>query len=162
MPEKRLKTIVFISIGVFFLLLWFLLTRGQTTIALNPKEPHAPQEQHRVVRSKSTQTRKLETSRKFQESEFYRTIIDNNLFRPLGWRPARPREPYCLIGTILPTDGDPKAILQTTAGNRTYTLTIGDTLDAETTITDIQPKQVTLEKAGQQRTLRLNTTPWLK
>ena len=100
----------------------------------------------------------------FQDSDFYRTIIDNNLFRPLGWRPARPQEPYRLIGTILPTDGktDAQAILQTTQGNTTYTVTRGDTLDADTTITNIQPKQVTLEKAEQQRTLNLNARPWLK
>ena len=100
----------------------------------------------------------------FQDSDFYRTIIDNNLFRPLGWRPPRPQEPYRLIGTILPTDGktSAQAILQTTHGNTTYTVTRGDTLDADTTITNIQPKQVTLKKAGQQRTLKLNSTPWLK
>ena len=32
------------------------------------------------------------------QSDFYRTIIDNNLFRPLGWTPPRPIEPYRLIG----------------------------------------------------------------
>ena len=100
----------------------------------------------------------------FQDSDFYRTIIDNNLFRPLGWRPPRPREPYRLIGTIIPTDGiaDARAILQTTRGSTTYTVTQGDTLDADTTVINIQAKQVILEKAGQQRTLKFNPTPWLK
>lgn len=100
----------------------------------------------------------------FQDSDFYRTIIDNNLFRPLGWRPPRPREPYRLIGTVIPTDGitGAQAILQTTRGNTTYTVTQGDTLDADTTVINIQAKQVTLEKAGQQRTLKFNPTPWLK
>ena len=100
----------------------------------------------------------------FQDSDLYRTIIDNNLFRPLGWTPPRPREPYRLIGTIIPTDGitDAQAILQTTRGNTTYTVTQGDTLDVDTTVIDIQAKQVTLEKAGQQRTLKFNPTSWLK
>lgn len=100
----------------------------------------------------------------FQDSDFYRTIIDNNLFRPLGWRPPRPKEPYRLIGTIIPTNGitEARAILQTTRGNIIYTVTQGDTLDADTTVTDIQAKQVTLEKAGQQRTLKFNPTSWLK
>ena len=40
----------------------------------------------------------------FETEAFYRTIIDNNLFRPLGWTPPRPIEPYRLIGTILPID----------------------------------------------------------
>ena len=100
----------------------------------------------------------------FQDSDFYRTIIDNNLFRPLGWRPPRPREPYRLLGTLIPKDGKTgaQAILQTTHGNTTYTVTRGDTLDADTTVIDIQAKQVTLEKAGQQRTLKFNPTLWLK
>ena len=98
------------------------------------------------------------------DSEFYKTIIDNNLFRPLGWRPSRPKEPYRLIGTIISTDGKTvaQAILQTTRGNMTYTVMRGDTLDADTTVIDIQPKQVTLEKTGQQRGLRLNPILWLK
>ena len=40
----------------------------------------------------------------FQENEFYRTIIDNNLFRPLGWKPERQKEPFRLIGTRIPSD----------------------------------------------------------
>ena len=83
---------------------------------------------------------------------------------PMGWRPPRPKEPYRLIGTIIPTDGKTvaQAILQTTRGNMTYTVMRGDTLDADTTVIDIQPKQVTFEKTGQQRVLKLNPTPWLK
>lgn len=100
----------------------------------------------------------------FQTSDFYRTIIDNNLFRPLGWKPPRQKEPYRLLGTLIAKDGKspPQAILQATAGNKTYTVSTGDKLDTDTTLTDIQAKQVTLEKAGQQRPLNLNPRPWLK
>ena len=155
-----IKWYVIISIGAVSVLILILLT--QTAAQPNSKEIRAPQDQHPVVRSNSTQTRKLETSKKFQKSDFYRTIIDNNLFRPLGWRPPRPKEPYRLLGTILPTHGDPKAILQATTKNKIHTVTRGDKLDADTTITDIQAKQVTLERAGQQRTLKPNPSPWLK
>ena len=96
--------------------------------------------------------------------DFYRTILDNNLFHPLGWRPPHPREPYRLLGTLIPCDGKSKAqaILQKNPAGKTYTVTIGDQLDADIIVIDIQTKQVTLEKAGQRRTLTLNTTPWLK
>ena len=62
-----------------------------------------------------------------------------------------------LIGTILPRDKNtpPRAILQTTAGNKTYILTIGENLDTHTEVVDIQPKQVTLATDGKQRTLKL-------
>lgn len=100
----------------------------------------------------------------FQTTDFYRMIVDNNLFRPLGWTPPRPREPYRLLGTRTPTDGksEAQAILQSTTAGSTYTVSLGETLDPDTTVVDIQPKQVTLEKAGVRRTLHLNTTPLLK
>ena len=100
----------------------------------------------------------------FQNSDFYRTIIDNNLFRPLGWTPPRPQEPYRLLGTIIPTDAKipSRAIIQNTVGNQTHIVTIGDTLDPDTHVTDIQPKRVIVEKGGQQRTLTLNATPLIK
>jgi hypothetical protein len=54
-------------------------------------------------------------------------------------------------------------ILQSTTTRTTYIVRTGDTLDSGTTATDIQPKQVTLEKAGQKsRILILNSTPWIK
>ena len=153
------KTIVFIGIGVgigVILLLFFLLTHLAPKIEI--------QEETLLVSPRVFCRRSMppqETLKAFQKSKFYRTIVDNNLFRPLGWTPPRPREPYRLIGTLIPTDANtPKqAILQRTSGGRTTTVLIGDQLDKDTTVTDIHPQQVTLEKAGHPRTLKLNTDP---
>ncbi|MDE0427341.1 MAG: hypothetical protein OXI94_17055 [Gemmatimonadota bacterium] len=162
------KTIVFLSIGVLGFLLFggFGTRRVPTAAARQPKNetltetprPVSP----RVFRSLFSTPQ--ESLKHFQKSDFYRTIVDNNLFRPLGWTPPRPRDPYRLLGTIIPTDANtPKqAILQRTTARTTNIVTVGDKLDADTTVTDIQAKQVTLETVGQQRTLRLNTTPFLK
>ena len=168
MSTKHLKSIVFISICVlFFVIFGFFGTRRvQTGILTQTKNetriktifPVSP----RVFRKPlSIQQADFPD---FQQSDFYRTIIDNNLFRPLGWRLPRPKEPYRLLGTIIPKDGKslPQAILQKTTGNKIHTVTHGDTLNTDTIITDIQAEQVTLEKAGQQRTLKLNPRPWLK
>ena len=88
---------------------------------------------------------------------FKRTIIDNNLFRPLGWRPPRPIEPYRLIGTLLPRAANtpPKAIMQFTAGQQTYIVSTGEQLDASTEVVSIQGKSVVLETDREQRTLHL-------
>ena len=96
----------------------------------------------------------------FDAEAFKRTIIDNNIFRPLGWTPPRPQEPYRLLGTIIPTDAKtpPKAVIQNTVENQTHIVTIGDTLDTETHVTDIQTKHVTLKKNGQQRQLTLKSS----
>ena len=99
----------------------------------------------------------------FDSESFYRTIIENNLFRPLGWSPPRPKEPYRLLGTVLPTDDSmpPKAILQTTAGNTTYIVMPGNKIDVSTEVVSIEGKAVTLETEGQRRTLRLTETHYL-
>lgn len=92
----------------------------------------------------------------FPSDPFYRTIIDNNPFRPLGWTPPRPSESYRLLGTIrFPRDVNipPKAILQTTPGNTTYIVALGEMLDADTEVVNICQKQITLETNGQQRTV---------
>lgn len=79
-------------------------------------------------------------------STFYRTIIDNNLFRPLGWTPPRSQELYRLTGTLIPREGDirPKAFLLATAPQTTHIVTIGDTIGEDTIVIKIEPKQVTL------------------
>lgn len=165
MSPKPLKTIVFISISVFFLISGFLLTRTQTTAVPTLKENYIPTTQRRTIGHKlqSRETSVQNSLAQFRETEFYRTIIDNNLFRPLGWRPPRPRDPYRLLGTLIPKDEDtqPQAILQATVGDTTHTVCIGATL-GEYTLTDIQSKQVTLEKGGQAQTLKLNTSLWIK
>ncbi len=93
----------------------------------------------------------------FDSEAYYRPILEYNLFRPLGWTPPRPVEPYRLLGTILPIDDStpPKAIIETTAGKHTYIVSVGDKIDASTEVVEIKPKQVRLSTAGQQRTLRV-------
>ena len=96
----------------------------------------------------------------FDTHAYYRPILEYNLFRPLSWTPPRPQEPYRLLGTIIPIDAKspPKAIIQNTVGNQTHIVTIGDNLDTETHVTDIQTKHITLKKNGQQRQLTLKSS----
>ncbi len=166
MLRKHLKHIAIVCEVGFILLFFVLLARtrpywytsdGKSTALLKTADPPLPRAQLHTPFHSSTPPL-------FQSTVFYRTIVDNNLFRPLGWRPPRPKSLYRLIGTIIPTNGEtqPQAILQATASNKTHTVTIGDRVDGDTTVTDIQLKQVTLEKVGQRRTLKLNSAPWLK
>ena len=39
---------------------------------------------------RKTFTTSQESFKDFEKTDIYRTIIDNNLFRPLGWRPPTP------------------------------------------------------------------------
>jgi len=153
--KKRFKYLSCLLAFLFSLILCFLL-QGEHPIASD-----ATQIQATGNRLQSRCLGAADTFKGSQQSDFYRTIIDNNLFRPLGWHPPRQKEIYRLLGTLIPADGNTpsQAILQSTTTKTIYVVNIGDTLDPDTIITNIQPKQVTLEKAGQKpRVLTLNPT----
>ena len=132
-----------------------------------PVSEAARDQQNRPIKTYFFKSTETAAPPSFESDPFYRTIIDNNLFRPLGWRPPPPQEPYRLLGTRIPADGnptEPQAIIQFTAGNHQIQIvTIGDNLGKDTTVTAIHPKSVTLKKNGQQRHLHLNTLSlWLR
>ena len=67
------------------------------------------------------------------------------------------REPYRLVGTIFPRDSEmhPQAIIEMIGASVTHIVSVGDQLDAETTVTAIESKSVVLETSGVDRTLTL-------
>lgn len=157
---------IFCSIGIFLFVVWLskpMQTQSDTTPSVPTQKQDTAERTPEEDTSIPRQTYILDQASRFQDTEFYRTIINNNLFRPIGWRPPRKKEPYRLIGTIFPTDGKtrPQAILQATAGSQTHMVFTGDKLGKDTIVIDIQSKQVTLENAGHQRILTLTHT-WLK
>lgn len=91
----------------------------------------------------------------FGENEtFYKTIIDNNLFRPLGWTPPNNEPAYSLIGTAVDPNGRiSQATLLEKRSNRYHFVTIGTKL-GDMTVKDIQAEQVILDKAGKPVTLK--------
>ncbi|MDE0466027.1 MAG: hypothetical protein OYL97_03140 [Candidatus Poribacteria bacterium] len=91
----------------------------------------------------------------FGENEaFYKTIIDNNLFRPLGWTPPNNEPAYSLIGTAVDANGRiSQATLLEKRSNRYHFVRIGSKL-GDMTVKDIQAEQVTLDKAGKPITLK--------
>lgn len=98
------------------------------------------------------------TTPEFDVETFKRTIIDNNIFRPIGWTPPRPLEPYRLIGTLLPRDANrlAEAVIESTPGKAISIVSVGETLDTETKVVSIENKTVVLESGGVRRTLRLS------
>ena len=91
----------------------------------------------------------------FGENEaFYKVIIDNNLFRPLGWTPPDNEPAYSLIGTAVGVDGAvSQATLLEKRSNQYHFVTIGTKL-GDLTVKDIQAKQVILDNAGKPMTLK--------
>lgn len=149
----------------------FLLARLCTVIVLcsgpliAQKQPETPEMQTQVdVAKPRTQLGKRNTRQKPEDpldADFYRTIIDNNLFRPLGWTPPTAQPKYQLLGTVISVDGTKKqAILQEITSARLYFLTVGDRL-GDATLREILSKQVTLERAGKVFTLKQETLQFL-
>ena len=99
-----LKSIV-IAFGMGIILVLPLLFANTQHLPSTPLNKTVRVSTPRGIIKRSLLTKDREAEVSFQETEFYRTIIDNNLFRPLGWEPERPKEPFRLIGTRTPTDG---------------------------------------------------------
>lgn len=99
------------------------------------------------------------------QERFFQTILDNNLFAPLGWTPIEETLTYQLIGTHVPIERkiDATAILQEKTEAKTIRVVlIGTKLSADTVVFDIQPKQVVLKKGKQRITLTLGKFQFLK
>ena len=97
----------------------------------------------------------------WRESAFYRTIVENNIFRPLGWTPPKPMPVYRLLGTVISTDGtNVQAILQEIASERLHFLRVGDSV-GDATVTEILSKEVKLNKAGQGMRLKIGRLQFL-
>lgn len=103
-----------------------------------------------------TETARVDPTARTWENEpnadFYQTIIDNNLFAPLGTvlntKPT-PGENLKLIATFTQHDpADATAIFQETDTGEQKTVAIGDILSGYSVL-DIQPKQVFIEKDGE-------------
>lgn len=109
-------------------------------------------------------TRQRQASGKvdFGENEaFYRVIIDNNLFRPLGWKKQDDEPSYSLLGTVVDGDtGIAQAILLEKRSNRHHFVSIGEKV-GDATVKEIQPKQVVLDEAGKAIKLRTNSLQFL-
>ena len=146
--------LVFIVLGLAV----FLIVSFHTPPSPPQKRPQRPTNSKSIgfPLDRTQQHRKTEPVR-FEDTDFYRTIIDNNLFRPLGWTPPRPVSPYRLLGTLVSgaTDGVwvSKAIIAVQGEMRV--VEIGDSLDSETKVLGIDRHSVLLETSGKEQILTL-------
>ena len=88
--------------------------------------------------------------------EYYKSIVDNNLFRPLGWGGEDKRGPaFRLIGTVIAKNKKPKALIFEFANNTTHYIAVGDKI-GNATVKSIDEKSVTLNQDGEEEPLKLN------
>lgn len=86
---------------------------------------------------------------------FYQVIVDNNLFRPLGWRKPTPAPRFALIATVMRRNGTHKALIRNTRNRKLQYAAIGEALIPGVTITEITRRAVTLNENGTSTVYRL-------
>lgn len=95
-------------------------------------------------------------------SDFYQVIIDNNLFRPLGWKPPNKEPEYTLLGTAIdPLGNHSKAYVLERRSEVFHTVRIGDSV-GDMVIEEIEDKKIVLDKDGKSITLRTRDIEFLK
>lgn len=87
--------------------------------------------------------------------DFYQVIIDNNLFRPLGWTKPKPKPAFELIATIIKSHGKHKALIRNTKTGKLHYAAIGEELTPGVTIAEITRHAVTLDENGTSKVYRL-------
>ena len=93
--------------------------------------------------------------------DFYQPIIENNLFRPLGWRKRSGEPEYTLIGTLIESNNQrAKAFLIERRSNRYYPVSVGEKV-GDATVESIKPNEVSLGKNGKTVTLKANSNRFL-
>ena len=81
---------------------------------------------------------------------FYQFIIDNNIFRPLGWQPPKKQPDYTLIGTAVSQNAaDSEAFILERHTDRLHIVKVGDVF-SEALVKVIESKRVILNEAGKE------------
>ena len=93
--------------------------------------------------------------------EYYKVIVDNNLFRPLGWRPPNNKPRYTLIGTWISSNAvTAKALILEQRSNQTYYVSIGEKV-GEATVEGIKSNQVSLDLSGDIKMIKSESMQFL-
>ncbi len=92
---------------------------------------------------------------------YYQIIIDNNLFRPLGWKPEEPKPKYMLIGTVLAknTTKHTKALIVERQSGKLHIVKVNDWI-GELVVKGIEAKKVILQEGEQEITLQIEHAPF--
>lgn len=160
-----MKTLIALITLLLIVLIGGRLITGQTGRAQQPV-PREPLVQPENKTEDQTETDILPEWASSPNSEeelpaYFQVIIDNNLFRPLGWTETPKRyTDYRLLGTLTESETPARAILQERSSKQTRVVTLGETI-GDFHVFRIQHKQVTLKKGQQLVLLLLDETLFL-
>ena len=93
--------------------------------------------------------------------DFYRVIIENNLFRPLGWRKPNRDPEYALVATWIGTKGTvAKALVMERKSSQLYYVARGEKV-GDAIVANIAANQVSLKASDDMVTLKAESMEFL-
>ncbi len=128
-----------------------------TEVNMNVSEAHKKQSKGvyqpgRQVSNWQSMRQSVNT-RSYESSDYYQIIVDNNIFRPLGWKPPNKEPEYTLLGTSFDPSGNrSEAFVLEERSNQFHTVSVGDKI-GDAIIKEIAKKTVSLYKNGELITL---------
>lgn len=127
-------------------------------LCLNSPPVHAQEEKQ--VQEKKRMGRKAAAERE-SGGDFYRVIVENNLFRPLGWRKPNRDPEYALIATWIGTQAPvAKALVMERKSNQLYYVGRGEKV-GDATVQNIAANQVSLKASDDIVTLKAEAMQFL-
>ena len=130
-----------------------LLMSCAMSVLCSSLQPLYAQEKKRVNRK--------EVEERESSGDFYRVIIENNLFRPLGWRKPNRDPEYALIATWIGTQGPvAKALVMERKSSQLYYVAKGEKV-GDAIVENIAANQVSLKASDDIVTLKAEAMQFL-
>ena len=155
---KYSKILIFVGVGCFvgFLLVfgvdlqWGNLSKTENSdVNMNPSKAQVKPKVMEYQKFKQVPNRQQTDD----DSDYYQVIVDNNLFRPLGWKPPNKKPEYSLLGTTVdPTGNRSEAFVVEERTNQFFIVGVGEKI-GDALVKEIEDKKVTLYKDGETITL---------
>ena len=88
--------------------------------------------------------------------------MDNDIFRPLGWKPPKEEPEYTLISTSIDSIGtNSEAFIMERRSNQYYVVSVGDEI-SDAVVKKIEDRKITLYKNGELITFKTGNIEFLK
>ena len=158
--KRALALISLLGLG-FGITLLILFVHGHGSAVLPPSVIDNT-ETHQKSFFKQDTSKNIADKVSHDPEDYYRVIIENNIFRPLNWKPAQEEPNYTLLGTATTPDSKAStAYITERKTNQYYAVKVGEKI-GDAIVKEIQPKQVTLDKDGKMLRLSMVSVPFLR
>lgn len=157
-----IKSVFISGCAIVFIFTVCAIIYRHNTNKLQPDVEYPVKEQPVKINIVKPQLKKNTNTDSKITDDYFKVIVDNNIFRPLGWRPPKKEPEYTLIGTTSNLNtAYSEAIILERRSKQMRTLKVGETF-GKVRVKEIKPKQVILYDDGKEVILKLSSQQFLK